>query len=268
MVKRKSINGTSEAEPSSKKSKQTTKAGASSKTSKSCTLEKAPKASTKADKKQSYPKLVDEDDNFETEKLEFTEPAPMLNSRGQLVFQTHPEFRPNLTPKEVLHMGSFGGTYYRPIYSSITKKNYSGAWKELPKDWLEGLSLSKQVSNPKYDVGVNRYGVKCGGSLEMWEESGWMHKQDPYGWFQWYCRYYQGRRTSDDDRQIGRWLRCAGDTGRWRGNLISKCYKSGKAFDNRVVSPVVRQTLQHWAYQLNKEDFEAGVKRMKAKGSL
>ena len=79
-------------------------------------------------------------------------------------------------------------------------------------------------------------------------------------------RFYQGRRSADDERQIGRWLRCAGDTGRWRGNLISKCVKSGCGYDNMGVSPVVRQTLQHWAYKLTKEDFEAGVKKMKKKG--
>ena len=79
-------------------------------------------------------------------------------------------------------------------------------------------------------------------------------------------RFYQGRRTSDDERQIGRWLRCAGETGRWKNNLISKCVRSGCGFDNHAISPVVRQTLQHWGYKLNKEDFEAYAKKMKKKG--
>ena len=87
--------------------------------------------------------------------------------------------------------------------------------------------------------------------------------QDPYGWFQWYCRFYQGRRTEDDERQIGRWKRCAGETGRWKNNLISKIAKAGCAWDNYGVSPVVRQTLQHWAYQLNQEDFDKNAKRFK-----
>ena len=79
-------------------------------------------------------------------------------------------------------------------------------------------------------------------------------------------RFYQGRRTADDDRQIGRWLRCAGRTGRWRNNLISKCVKSNASFDNHTISPVVRQTLQHWGYRLTKEDYEAYAKQMKRKG--
>ncbi|KAL4233085.1 hypothetical protein ACF0H5_007770 [Mactra antiquata] len=217
-------------------------------------------------KPKSYPKEIDVDDNNETDKLEFTEPIPKKNAKGQLVFPDQSDFRPNMTPKEVLAAGSFGGTYFRPIKSTVTGKSYSGVWKELPKDWLEGLNIGKQVSCAVYDEKVNTYGVKCGGSLQMWEESGWIHKQDPYGWFMWYCRFYQGRRSSDDERQIGRWLRCAGDTGRWRNNLISKCVRSGCAFDNAGVSPVVRQTLQHWAYRLNENDFDAGVKKMKKKG--
>ena len=79
------------------------------------------------------------------------------------------------------------------------------------------------------------------------------------------CRFYQGRRTADDERQIGRWLRCAGTTGRWRNNLISKCVRSGCGYDNHGVSPVVRQTLQHWGYKLNQEDFNFYAKKMKNK---
>ena len=105
--------------------------------------------------------------------------------------------------------------------------------------------------------------VKCGASLEEWESSGWMHKQDPYGWFQWYCRFYQGRRTKDDVRQVGRWSKCAGPKGRWKNNLISKCAKAGCGYDNFGVSPVVRQTLQHWGYVLTKEDFDKEKARFK-----
>ena len=66
------------------------------------------------------------------------------------------------------------------------------------------------------------FGVACGQSLAAWESSGWIAARDPYGWHQWYCRFYQGRRTDDDERQIGRWLACAGPTGRWKGNLAAK----------------------------------------------
>ncbi|KAL4630856.1 hypothetical protein GN956_G16044 [Arapaima gigas] len=187
------------------------------------------------------------------------------NHNGELIFEDFPEFRPNMTPKEVLQAGSFGGTYFRPIYSSITKQNYEDVWKELPEDWLEGLDIAKQVASSTYCEDVNTYGMKCGGSLEMWESSGWIVPQDPYGWFQWYCRFYQGRRSDDDERQVGRWMKCAGPKGRWRNNLIAKVVRSGRAFDNMTVSPVVRQTLQHWAYRLTREDCDAGARRVTRK---
>lgn len=161
-------------------------------------------------------------------------------------------------------MGSFGGTYFRPIYSSVTKQKYgSEVWKELPEDWLQGLNVRTQVASSIYDESKNKYKVKCGASLEEWESSGWIVKQDPYGWFQWYCRFYQGRRTSDDERQIGRWKKCAGPKGRWKNNLISKVAKAGVAYDNFGISPVVRQTLQHWGYVLNKDDYDKEAKRFK-----
>ena len=81
------------------------------------------------------------------------------------------------------------------IPSSITKQNYGPeVYKELPEDWLKGLNIKKQVASPNYDENVNKYKVKCGGSLEMWETSGWIVEQDPYGWFQWYCRFFQVQR--------------------------------------------------------------------------
>jgi len=196
--------------------------------------------------------------------FEITAPLPTRNSKNQLVFPDYPDFKPNLTPKEVLQKGSFGGTYFRPIYSSVTKMKYGKeVWQELPKSWLEGLDVRTQVSSSLYDTSRNKYKVKCGASLEEWENSGWMHKQDPYGWFQWFCRFYQGRRTEDDERQIGRWSKCAGEKGRWKNNLISKIVKAGCAWDNYAVSPVVRQTLQHWAYQLTQEDFDKNAKRFR-----
>jgi len=184
------------------------------------------------------------------------------NARGELVFDGVDDFRPNRTPKEVLHAGSFGGTYFRPIYSSVTKKNYGPeVYEELPGDWLKGLNKKTQVASPNYDVDVNKFKVKCGGSLEMWETSGWIVEQDPYGWFQWYCRFFQGRRSDDDERQIGRWKRCAGVKGRWRNNLVTKVFNSGKKkFDDPSVSPVVRQTLLHWGYELTEKDYDAQAK--------
>jgi len=186
---------------------------------------------------------------------------------GVFAFNDHPKFQPNLSPKEVLQSGSFGGTYFRPIKSGVTKMSYgSEVWKELPEDWLKGLDITKQVASPNYDMNVNKYKVKCGGSLQMWEDSNWIRAQDPYGWFQWYCRFFQGRRSEDDGRQISRWLNCAGVNGRWRNNLIGKIYRARANYNDIQVSPVVRQVLLHWGYVLTEEDFKARVDKLKIQG--
>merc|ERR1711865_447177 len=102
--------------------------------------------------------------------------------------------------------------------------------------------------------GVNMYGVKCGGSLDMWESSGWMSTIDPYGWFQWYCRFYLGRRSTDDERQIARGLGCCGPKGRFRNQLIGKIARSGATLNDHGISPVIRQSLLHWGYVLTQRD--------------
>ena len=103
---------------------------------------------------------------------------------------------------------------------------------------------------------MNTYKVKCGSSLEDWESKNWIVKQDPYGWFQWYCHFYMGRRTNDDQRQIDRWLKLAGPNGRFRRTLMNKIIKAGKEYNDISVSPVIRQVLQHWGYKLSKRDLE------------
>jgi len=119
------------------------------------------------------------------------------------------------------------------------------------------------VSSPVYDKSVNKYGVSCGQSLDAWETSGWITSWDPYGWYHWYCNFYQGRRCEDDDRQMSRWKNCAGPTGRWKGNLAAKVIAARASYDDPGVSPVVRQTLLHWGYELTESDFAAFVKRAK-----
>ena len=76
------------------------------------------------------------------------------------MFPDAKDFRPNMTPKEVLQKGSFGGTYYRPIKSSVTGLRYNKVWLELPQNWLEGLEVRKKISSSVYDEGVNTYKVK------------------------------------------------------------------------------------------------------------
>jgi hypothetical protein len=180
----------------------------------------------------------------------FTAPLPTRKADGTLVFKDNPDFTPNLTPEEILRAGSFGGTYFRDIYSSVTKKHYKDMWRSLPKKWFEGLNIKKQLSSQVYAESVNKYGVSCGQSLDAWESSGWITSWDPYGWFHWYCNFYQGRRIEEgeDERQIGRWKKCTGPTGRWKGNLCAKVVAARSTYDDPNVSPVVRQTLLHWAY--------------------
>jgi len=162
-----------------------------------------------------------------------------------------------------LKAGAFGGTYFRTIRSAVTNQTHKGrdAVKEYPKDWFEGLEPKVHLHSPIYNPAINKYGVRCGGGLDMWETSGWIAAQDPYGWFEWYCRFYLGRRTSDDHRQISRGLGVFGPKGRWRNNLIGKCARGGRSFDDFSVSPVIRQALLHWGYHLTERDANAYVRK-------
>jgi len=182
---------------------------------------------------------------------------PKLNEAGELVFADASKFRPNLTPKQILQRGSFGGTYFRPIVSAVTGETYRNIHKEFPPDWFEGLDEKRKVVSPSYDARVNKWGVSCGGSLGMWESSGWIAPIDPYGWFHWYCRFYLGRRSTDDDRQVDRWCKGQGPTGRWRTQLCNKVLATKeRRFDDAKVSPVIRQTCMHWAYELTDKDLK------------
>ncbi len=99
-------------------------------------------------------------------------------------------FKPELTPKKMLKLGVFGGSYFN-------RKQI----KEFPKSWLINAKLSKT-----FDVNINRFRVKSGLSREHWLKKGWIFKEDPLGWFQWYCRFCNGRRiTHIDEIQIKRW---------------------------------------------------------------
>jgi hypothetical protein len=173
-------------------------------------------------------------------------------------FTDYPEFTPNITPKDVLKAGSFGGTYYRNIHSTITGKSYQGkrVIQEFPKTWFKGINIETMITSSKYNKKINKYGVKCGSSLEDWEGNGWITKQDPYGWFQWYCRFYRGRRTSDDRRQIDRWLKLTGPNGRFKKRLINMVKKKGTTYNDYEVSPVIRQVLLHWGYELTPKDLK------------
>ena len=112
------------------------------------------------------------------------------------------DFKPNKTPVEIIKEGAFGGTYFRDVYSGVNGKWHKNSWKEF--DELTNID-QKYCCSDYYDVSVNKYGIKCETSLRIWENKGWINKQDPYGWFQWYFRYWLGKRSKDDKRQIKRW---------------------------------------------------------------
>lgn len=136
----------------------------------------------------------------------------------------HPDFKPELTPKEMLTLGVFGGKYL------------TDCQKEFPKDWF----LRAKLSPHKKDISLNFFRVDASLSLSEWQKKGWIHPADPRGWFQWYCRYYLGRRFPEEDiRQIKRWKAIYRHAGAVKKNCMPY------DLDCRVKQ---RQALLHWAY--------------------
>ncbi len=132
-------------------------------------------------------------------------------------------FTPDLTPKEMLALGVFGGKYMTDCHS------------EFPSDWYESAKLCHEKHDPK----VNFFGVNASQPLSVWRAKGWIYREDPRGWFQWYCRYYLGRRIEEEDkRQIKRW--------QMMGRHIAQLKKNCRAGD-WTCRPVQRQALLHWA---------------------
>lgn len=137
-----------------------------------------------------------------------------------------PEFKPELTPKEMLQLGVFGGRYMRDCTD------------EFPKDWFEGAKLHPEgVSG--HSNNLNYFGVEASLPLSEWQKRGWIHMDDPRGWFQWYCRYFIGRRHEDDERQIKRWRAMKRHTAQ-----IKKYCQPGEVECRKKQ----RQALLHWAY--------------------
>jgi len=172
-----------------------------------------------------------------------------------IYFDDFPEFRPNLTPIQIFKMGSFGGTYWRDIESSVTNKKYKSVYTKYPTDWFDTIPYNYMVlPYTLYDKNVNKYKVKVGSTLQEWQDKDWISKYHPYGWVQWYCDFYLGERCPDDSRQIKRWLNLAGKNGRFRKSLVKKINTQNTTYNDMTVSPKIRQTLQHWGYRLAKKD--------------
>jgi hypothetical protein len=139
-----------------------------------------------------------------------------------------PEFTPDLTPAEMLRLGVFCGKYM------------TDCTKEFPKSWFERAKLSPQGR----DCSLNYFGVDASQPLSEWKKKGWIHPDDPRGWFQWYCRYYRGRRMPDEDaRQIKRWKAIR----RHVGQIKKNCEPHDMTCRRRQ-----RQALLHWAYDARK----------------
>jgi hypothetical protein len=135
-----------------------------------------------------------------------------------------PEFAPELTPQEMLALGVFGGKYM------------TDCTDEFPASWLRHAKLSPRAP----DRALNYFGVGASQPLSIWRKNGWIHADDPRGWFQWYCRYYLGRRLPEEDRrQIARWKAMRRHIAQIRNN----CDEGDCTCRRRQ-----RQALMHWAY--------------------
>lgn len=139
----------------------------------------------------------------------------------------HPDFKPDLSPKQMLQMGVFGGKYMTDCV------------KEFPKDWYKNAKLCHEF----HDAKLNYFGINASKPLWYWQKKGWIYPEDPRGWFQWYCRYYMGRRCLDDERQIKRWKAMKRHIAQIRKNCPLG------ALDCRRKQ---RQALLHWAYDSRK----------------
>lgn len=140
----------------------------------------------------------------------------------------HPDFKPELTPKQMLALGVFGGKYM------------TDCQREFPASWFTRAKLCLDRHDPK----LNYFGVNASQPLSVWRGKGWIHNDDPRGWFQWYCRYYMGRRLpGEDERQIKRWKAIQRHISQIRKN----CGKGAC-----VCRPKQRQAILHWAYDSRK----------------
>lgn len=188
-----------------------------------------------------------------------TAAPPTRDEESTFHFDDQPTFTPNKSPEEMLREGCFGGSYFRPLYSRRLGITVSDDWRELPEAWTAGLDMASWLTSSTYNPGINKYKVSCGQSIEEWEAAGWInHTHDVRGWFQWYCRFFMGRRCDDDERQVSRWRKCVGETGRWRRMLLKKyvalgireVFDDGEAEEQIDVSPVMHQTCHHWAFEV------------------
>lgn len=166
-----------------------------------------------------HKKVIHVKDTMQEYSYELTEPA------GQ---NFHEEFKPELTPKQLLELGIFGGVYMRDCKD------------EFPADWFENARFAENTRDPM----INFFEINASQPLAEWRRKGWIYDKDPRGWFQWYCRYYMGRRLPEEDkRQIKRWKNMT----RHIGQIKAHCRPGDLVCRRRQ-----RQALLHWAYDSRK----------------
>jgi hypothetical protein len=138
-----------------------------------------------------------------------------------------PDFSPELTPAQMLEFGVFGGKY-------MTDCKY-----EFPQSWFTNAKMSHEKRDPE----LNLFKITASRPLSYWRKKGWIYWEDPRGWFQWYCRYYMGRRCPDDTRQIKRWRGMK----RHVAQVKKHCVQADLSCRRKQ-----RQALLHWAYDSRK----------------
>jgi hypothetical protein len=158
------------------------------------------------------------------------------------------QFTPTLTPTQMVELGIFGGAYFSEQAGPDVESTVDFSMFEHVD-----INLYKRT---KYSPKVNRFKTRAGLTYKQWSDFGWFYSDDPYGWFEWYCKYHQGRRCWDDERQIKRWNEICGPNGRWRNRLYGMIYKCGGDINNEQISPRIRQTLLHWGYLTNQKDYQ------------
>ncbi len=139
----------------------------------------------------------------------------------------HPGFEPELTPQQMLELGVFGGKYMTDCAA------------EYPAEWFANARLCHE----RHDASLNFFGINASQPLAVWRAKGWIYPEDPRGWFQWYCRYYLGRRCPDDERQIRRWKAIR----RHITQITNNCTPG-----DLNCRPKQRQALLHWGYDSRK----------------
>ena len=156
-------------------------------------------------------------------------------------------FYPLLTPREMIEAGAFGGCYFGLPIEEYTNFEY----QKLFDYHFTGLDTSLYLGET-YKPRMNKFKVRSGMDYEYWKKMNWMHERDPYGWFEWYCKYSIGVTGEDDTRQIRRWQDFCGEKGRWRNRIYTRIEETG----NWDVSPRIQQSLLHWGYKVNQEDYD------------